>query len=393
MTKQRKQGGQMKKVCALIILLLIFIITLSPTTYAAEEKIDTDNSTLYNNQLELSGADTLYSSLPEQTKEILTELNMSSLSYENINSISFSDFFNIIKELVSEKSTTPFKAIFTVLGIMILCSAVEAGNIISSESPLKKSISSSGALCICVSCIIPLSKLIEQCTQVIDGASGFMALYAPIMAGLMVSSSHSITGASYYSVLMGASEIISLISSRLIIPFTHVFLSLSLISSLSPELCVSGLGRAFEKGMKWIMNLSLGIFATILSSQTLISSSMDEVSNRMAKYAVSSFVPLVGGVLSETVNTFSGSLSLLKNGTGVFVIIASACIFLPVLIECVIWKISFYVLGAAAGILGLKNCSATVKSIEAVCSLMTAVLLTTIMIFIISTVIILIIGK
>ena len=383
----------MRKVVAMVILLIVFICIFSPTIYAAEEKNNQDTSTLYNDQLNLSGADELYSSLPQQTKELLTELNMNSLSYENIGSVNISEFFKVINNLAAEKSKTPFKAIFSALGIMILCSIVEATNIFTNESPLKKSISSLGAICICACCIIPLSQLVEQCTLVIEGASGFMALYVPVMAGLIVSSSHSITGASYYSTLMCVSEIISLISSKLIIPFTHVFLSLSLVSSFAPDLCISGLGKALEKCIKWVLNLSLGVFVTILSTQTFISSSMDEVGNKVAKYAVSTFVPLVGGVLSETVNTFNSSLSLLKSGTGVFIIIASATIFLPAVIECIIWKLSFYILGAAAELFGLKNCNATVKAIETVCSLLTAILLTTVMIFIISTVIILIIGK
>ena len=379
----------MKKIIAFIMAAILFL-SMPTAVYAAKQE---EVKEIYDQQLSVSGADDLYYSLPEETKRLLSETGMNDLSYDTIRNFDGNNIIQTITKLAGEKSRSPFSSFFVILGVMLLCSMLEGTNITLGENPLKKNLAAVGALCISTSAVLPICQMVERCTEVIQGASGFMALYVPVMTGLMVSSSHQLQGASYYTTLMGTSELIGLMSSRLIVPFINVFLSLSVTASLSPSLKLTGICSAINRCLKWILNFSLGIFVTILSSQSLVTSSMDEVSTRAVRFAMNSFVPVVGSVLSETVSTFSGSLSMLKSGTGIFVIIASACIFLPVLIECLFWRILLYLSGAVSQMLGLESIRSVLQALETVISLLMAVLLTIIMIFIISTVIVLITGR
>ncbi len=384
---------EMKKIIRISIIILFIFIVSSVMVNAAEDKNETVDNNLYADQSRLTGADKLYSGLPEETQKLISEMKINILDQEDISKPELGNIFPAIADLVVNNSRSPVRMIFTSLGIFLLCSLAEGADVMSGGSTLKKNINAISSLGVCACCILPLCDLVDRCSEVINGASGFISVYVPVMTGLLVSSSHSITGSSYYSSMMGTAEVIGLVSSKLIIPMIKIFLTLSAVSTLSPSLRVSGLCSAISRGIKWILNFSLGIFVTIMTAQSLISSTMDDVSNRAAKFAVNTFVPIVGGVLSETVNTFTGSLSLLKSGTGVFVLIASSCIFLPALVECILWRFSFSALGAISDMLGLSLPASAVKSVESVCSLITAVLLTTVLIFIISTVILLIITK
>ena len=383
--------GMKKTIITLLIGVLLFLIVPVQVSAASGESENT--SDIYDKQLEKSGADQLYYSLPEETKQILSSINYDSLEPDKLMDLKYSSIMPAPEDMITAKGQKPLQMLMTASGILLICALAGSAGILSTDSPLKRNISAVGSLCICGCCIYPLCSLVAQCSAVIEGAAGFMSMYAPVMAGLMLSSSHPMTGSAYYTSLMGTSEMLGLLCSKLILPFLNVFLALSVVSSLSPGLDLSGICKVISKCMKWILNFALGIFVTIISAQTIITSSMDEMSSRAVKFAVNSFVPFVGGVLSETVNAFSGSLSVLKSGVGVFVIIASACIFLPVLIECIIWRMGLFVLGAAADMLGLELPGASVKSIDSVCSLLTAVLLVTLTVFIISTVIVIIAAR
>ena len=137
----------------------------------------------------------------------------------------------------------------------------------------------------------------------------------------------------------------------------------------------------------------MSIFITVMSLNTIVTSSMDNVSKKALKFSVSSFVPVVGGVLSEAITTFSGSLELLRSGAGVFVIIASAMIILPVLMECILWQMSLFVLSSAADIAGVSQMGGVFKSVSKAVGMLTAMLFCVLTVFIISTVVILLAGR
>ena len=386
----------MKKRIIILIFLTLSVCFISIPVNAAEERKDDsgeDITEIYDEQLIASGADRLYSSLPEETKKMLSDMGINAFDYESTDALRSVGIFKQAVELIGEKSSGPLGTLALCLGIMLICSLVEGTDITDGDKTLEGISSAVGALCICTAIVVPMCRMISRAVEIINGASGFILLYVPIMTGLMATSGHEISAGSYYTMLMGAGQLITQLSSKLIAPIMNVFLALSVTSSLSPKLNLSSLCAMLHKCAKWVLTLIMSLFVTVLSAQTFVSASLDNVSKRALRFTVSSFVPVVGGVLSETLTAFSGSLELLKSGAGVFVIIASACIFLPILIECVLWQFSLFLLSSVSDILGLARMKSVYGTITTVTSMLTAILLCILTIFIISTVIILMVGK
>lgn len=375
-----------------LILSCFFGIPVCALNSQDENTID-DTAGIYDEQLKASGADKLYSSLPEETKEMLSDMGINAFDYESMDSMKAIGIFRQAVKLIGDKASGPLGTLALCLGIMLICSLVEGTDITIGDKTLEGVSSAVGALCICTAIVVPMCRMISRAVEIINGASGFILLYVPIMTGLMASSGHEISAGSYYTMLMGAGQLITQLSSKLIAPIMNVFLALSVTSSLSPKLNLSSLCTMIYKCAKWVLTLVMSVFVTVLSAQTFVSASLDNVSKRALRFTVSSFVPVVGGVLSETLTAFSGSLELLKSGAGVFVIIASACIFLPVLIECILWQFSLFLLSSVSDILGLGRMKSVYGTITTVASMLTAILICILTIFIISTVIILMVGK
>ncbi len=371
----------------LTLLLSIFIsAVMLPGTIAAAAS-DTDD------YAEISGADRLYSSLPDKTRELLSQAGIYGINADEISGVGMDDIFRIIALAAGENGNAPFGAASACMGIMLLCAAVKGAETAFSGHSLAQVSSAAGALCICTAAVVPVCSLIQRSTEIINGASGFLMLYVPIMTGLLASGGHQAAAGSYYGSLMFTGEVISQISAKLISPLMNVFLALSVTTALSSGLNLSSLCKTVYKCSKWMITLGMSIFVTVLSAQTLVASSLDRVSQRALRFAVGSFVPVVGGVLSETITTFSGSLNLLRSGAGVFVIIASGCLFLPLLMECLLWQLSLSLLSGAADIMDLGRICGIFGTISTVISMLTAVMLCILTIFIISTVIILLIAR
>ncbi len=376
----------------ILILAAVFASVMFSLNVSAVSEND-ENTSLYKVQSEAAGLEQLLGGLPQQTREQLTAAGIELDMGNSPSALSFGSILSQTANMLAAGSRTPLCGFTACLGIIILCSVTEGFGISASEKKLSTVQNAVGTMCICAAVIVPLSSTIQRTAEVLSGASGFLAIYAPVMAGLMLSSGSELGAASYYTAMLTAGNAVSLTASKLVVPMMNAFLALSVTSSVSPKLQLGSLCETVYKTAKWAITLVMSIFITVMSLNTIITSSMDNVTKRALKFTVSSFVPVLGGVLSEALSAFSGSLDVLRSGAGVFVIIASAFIILPVLFECIVWQFSLFVLSSAADISGISRLSKVFGTVSKAAGMLTALLLCTLTVFIISTVIVLLAAQ
>lgn len=332
----------------------------------------------------------LFDSLPTETKRNLSEIGITSVDYSQISGLDFGKVFEKIIAMFGEGSKSALTGMSVCLGIMLLCSLAEGFHVTLEKRGISEAV---GTMCICTAVIIPLCSTIERAVEVLNGVSGFMVLLVPVMAGLMISTGKELTGTSYYTVMMTAGNAVSAVSAKLVSPLMNVFLALTVTSSLSAKMNLGSLCESVYKLAKWALTFVMGIFTAVLSLQTIMTSSMDNVSQKALRFAVSSLVPVVGGALGEALNTFNGSVELLKTGAGVLVIIASGLIIMPVAAECIVWQFSMFVLASAGDIMGLNTMTKIFRNVSKAVAMMTGLLFCVLAVLVISTGIILLAGR
>lgn len=90
----------------------------------------------------------------------------------------------------------------------------------------------------------------------------------------------------------------------------------------------------------------LTVFVGLLSLEGTLSSSVDGLTAKTAKAAVSNFIPVVGKVLGESIDTVIGCASILKNAVGLVGVIIIIGICITPIIKLATLTIIYY-LGAA----------------------------------------------
>ncbi len=335
----------------------------------------------------------LFESLPEATKRGLSEIGITSVNYEQMSQLDAGKIFRQMVEMLGNSSHTALTGMSVCMGIMLLCCMTEGFQVTLADRKLSRTANMVGTMSICTAIVVPLCSTIAGAVEVLNGAAGFMMLYIPIMAGLLLSAGQEVTGTSYYTVMMTAGNAVSSVSAKFISPLMNIFLALTVMSSLSQKMNLKALCNSVYQFAKWVLTFVMAIFTGVMSLQTIVTSSMDHVSKKALRFAVSSFVPVVGGALGEALNTFNGSLELLRSGAGVFVIIASAWIVLPSAAECIVWQFALFVLSSAGDFMGLSVMSGLFRSISKAVAMMTALLFCVMTVFIISTGMILMTGR
>lgn len=165
-----------------------------------------------------------------------------------------------------------------------------------------------------------ITQLSETCNALI-----------PVEAALLVSGQKTAS-----AVLSGySSKVVITLCQYLFKNVTLPLLSLSLavvpLSQISDE---SGkIGAFFGKCSTFATVSAVSVCGFFLSLRSTLSSAADSVALRSVKFAVGSFVPMVGGALSDAVGYVAGGFSYIKSTCGIMAVCAVLCVTLPYILK------------------------------------------------------------
>lgn len=380
----------MLKKAAVIFLVLAVVLYLSQVTAFAADSQSATQST-ENDINSIYDTSVLYNSLSDDVKQSLENIGINGIDGQQISQISFTEVVNEIVKLAGENSAGPLKAVISLTALILICSLLSSyKNSISSE--LSSSLGIAAVLCATCTAALPVIQVIADMSAVVKTASAFMLAFVPVMVMIMSSTGHAVSGASYYAMMIGAGEGVGQLSSKVIVPFLNMFLGVSVTASVCPETRLSGISSVISKAVKWILGFVMTVFTAVLSFKQLITASVDDVSTRAVRFTLNSFIPIVGSALSDAYKTVQGSVNLLKSGLGIFVIISIAFVFLPIILNSLLWIFTLSAGKLFADILGINQVKNLLEGVSTVLSTLLAIVLCIMSVYIISTALVLLLG-
>ena len=119
--------------------------------------------------------------------------------------------------------------------------------------------------------------------------------------------------------------------TRFVFPLILIMGAFSLVDALDERRRYSSIVKFLSKTIRWALGLILTIFIGALTLKTINAVSYDALAVRTMKFTFGS-LPMVGGAVSDSMDTIISSLLLLKNGIGTAGVIISIVICMaPVL--------------------------------------------------------------
>lgn len=375
----------MKKVLFLMIFLLMLPCKVATCTQSYDKKV-------YDEQLENSGAHKLFDELPNEVKSSLDGLGLDGVDFSKIMDVKPEIVLESILGTVKRKLPGPMKSISMILAVILLNAIFTAFKVSLGDRPLAAVLDVVSTLCVCMIIVAPVVEFVGRAVTVIRGATTFLLSYIPIMVGIMVASGQAFSSAVFSSMMITLGDVIAHLSSSFFVPLLNIFLAISVVCAISPRFRFAGLCELFSKVVKWVLGFVMTIFSGILTTKSLLGATADSVNSKAMKFILGSFVPVVGGALGDAFLTVQGCVKILKSGVGAFFIIAVGFIFLPVVVECIVWSFAVNFCAIAGDIFELSNASNLLRNIGKVMSTLMAVILCIMAVLIISTVIVLNLG-
>lgn len=171
-------------------------------------------------------------------------------------------------------------------------------------------------------------QVIELVKETARSLVGFMNSLIPILIVLMTYTGTAITSSLVQPVLLFMINFIGNIIQNILIPIVLIVTVLAIISKISERTQIVKITKFMKSSVTWFLGIILTLFVGILSLEGTLTSSVDGITAKTTKAAVSSLIPVVGKILGDTVDSVLGCGVILKNAVGVVgvIIIIGICV-------------------------------------------------------------------
>ncbi|MEE1002597.1 MAG: hypothetical protein U0L17_02505 [Acutalibacteraceae bacterium] len=378
----------MKKTLILFILMICFFnINAKAETF----EFDLDEETnLYAQMYEDYKADELVENSPEEVKDFFGNFNITPDNPFSFSELFTKDGLEYLKEYILNSVTSPLKNAGIILVSIIICAF--CNSLCDNNLQVNHAMDTICILSVISAVILPISSVITESVNTVSTVTVFMGVFIPIFAGILIASLKTQTAAVYSSVMFFVCEAISYCCKNIVLPFANCFTALSVASGISGSSRIGGVTRIFKKAAYIVITTAMAVFLTVLSIQSVVGSTADTATTKTAKFFISSFVPIIGPSISESLGSLKGCIGLLKSSVGIYAVIAVLIMLIPVIIKIIILKLTLTFSADVSEMFSVNAIKFVLESLNQALSIVLAVVLCSGVMFVFSITIIAVAG-
>lgn len=343
----------MKKIVIFLIVCIVGFFNVDP--YIVHAKSENSKLELeLNSQIikDLSNLD--FDSLDDCLNNVLNDFGLSynSSIKDVVLSITSGKYFGNYDSLFDGVLAFIFKNIKSVIPLIMMIIAV---SILSSIlNSIKSSSHSSISNLIHFVCFIvvvlllttSIANVVKITKNTLSNLTGQMQTIFPIMLTLLTASG-GLTSVTIYkpivSILCSAS---SVVFSNYLFPLFVLSFIFLILGNLSKNIKLNKFIDLINSIFKWSLGFVCTFFTIFMSIQGISASKFDSLSIRSTKFAVKSYIPLVGSFISDGFDLILFSSILIKNAVGVVGVILIAFTILAPIIQILALKFGLQLVSA-----------------------------------------------
>ena len=369
------------KLWLVLALMLVFAL---PVTAQSE-------SDLYAGQWQDSGAAALTGRLPADTRELLERLRVDPGTVRPTEQTDLNTVLSVLLELTLSAGADPLRVTAALLGVVLLSSLGNGVGAIGdgSEKAFRAVtvLSGSGVL------LTPLTALMGRLRETVDSVTVFLSGFVPVYGGILAVGGAAARAVAYETTLLAAGEILVQFIRTLVFPLLCVSLAWGCVGAVTEGFRLDSFSRTIHKGVLWALGLLTTVFSGVLSLQQMVAAAGDGTGTRVVKFSLASFVPAVGGALSEAYATVLGCTGLLRSTVGSFGLIVTVVMILPPMLSCILWSLCLHLCAGVAGLFELTPLERLCQTVAGTARVMVAVLAVFALLMIVSTTVLVFVGK
>ncbi len=181
--------------------------------------------------------------------------------------------------------------------------------------------------------MVSFSSAMKMCMSIIDSMVTFMHAIIPLLITLLVSAGNFTSAGVFQPILIMLVEVGATVIKNFFIPLIFLVTVLNIVNNISDKVQLTKLSGFIKQICTWGLGLILTVFIGIVSIQGSMGAVVDGVTSKTAKYALGTFVPVVGKYLADAADTVVGCTLIIKNASGLISMIGIIIICLAPLLK------------------------------------------------------------
>ena len=316
----------MKKIVFVIIAIcLVFSLTKTNYAYAEQQSVEEIEQELDENiddqlnNIDFGELDNIFNNLDEEAKGLFNSTSFYDKVMAVLNgelSTDSSSFFQYIFNLFFDNLLKFVPLLALIVVVSILCSFVGQLSPTGKTSSINKVVYFACFGIIIVLLSTTLKDVITNSSNTILSIQKQMEVIFPILLVMLTSVGGVSTSATMQPMVGVLSSGVIYLFNAFVLPIFVFSVIFTIVGNLSNEVKLDKFNKFFSSLFKWIIGGIFTIFLAIIAIKGLAASSIDGISIKTAKFALKTYIPILGGYLSDGFNLILASSMLIKNAVG-----------------------------------------------------------------------------
>ena len=315
----------MKKI--ILIFILVLIILMLPTqVFAENEEIMTSTQEKFNINSFLKDA-------KEYTGDFFEDVSITDMFNEAVQGkINNQTIYKKVLKLLGQEVTSSLKVLISILVIIVIHGILKSITDSLENNNVSQIIYFVQYILIVTLIMSNFTEIIKLVQETANNLVGFINVLIPLLLTLMVYTGSITTSTVLEPIILFISNFTGNIIANVLIPLVLIIVVFSIISKISERIQIEKISKFLKSSVVWFLGIVLTIFVGVVSLEGTLSSSVDGITAKTAKAAVSSVIPVVGKVLGDVVDSVLGCGVILKNAVGfIGVIVIIGICMMPII--------------------------------------------------------------
>lgn len=386
MNKLKNVHSNKMTIICMILLISLFSIFSPMATFCAENTTveiseDLNNSIIDElNEIDFSALNGVVEEFQNNSTNIFSIDNIKSKVYSIIsgeNAVSYSSFFASVFSIFVDLIVKYLPMLSLIVAIGVISNLLNGIKSKFNEKSTSGLIHFVCFLAVVVLTIGMISSISKTSVSSVNSMVSQMNAIFPILLTLMIGIGATASAGVFQPIVAIISTYVADFFTYLILPLFMVSFVFGIINNLSDNIKLDKFNSFISSLFKWCVGLAFTLFFAVFTIQGISAGTFDSLSIRTTKYTIKSYIPIMGGYLSDGMDLILSSTILIKNAVGLVGILMIISTIISPLIEIVVFSLLLKLVSAILQPMGNNKTSnflmSTSKSITMLSSCIIAV--------------------
>ena len=281
----------MKKIIIVSLILAVAQIIIQPKALSTDI---ISNESILEEQFNNLGIRDFLKETENYAPDFIRELDIKSLFTEALSGkINNKNIVNKILRVIGFELLSNTKIIIQILIIVLLHSILKSITDGLENSEVSKIVYYAQYILIITIIMGNFTNIFTEITETIQKLVDFSNILIPLLITLMIYTGSITTSAVIEPILLFLIEFIANLIKNLILPVISITIVLNIVSKISNRIQITKLSKFIKSSVVWILGTILTLFVGVLSLEGTLTSSVDGITAKTTKAAVSTLIPVV----------------------------------------------------------------------------------------------------